>query len=328
VVVRAGQNAWADPAFPDFWRNAKAQGLPRGTYFFYDSRKDPVSQASLFFNQFKNDWPEMEIVGDYEESYGGPYGGWQNFKTFLDTLRNLGVPASQIAVYSGFYYWRDHSPQSNPTALAYFSQYKLWEAWYTTNPAVVQIPAPWTNVELVGWQYTSAGSGLAHGVETLGIDLNWWNMTPEQFDIKYGGVVPPPTGDTMIKGTVIGQVYFRGGPSNTFPNVIVNGKDGLFPGQIVLSKNKVNQWLELYKIDGILAPPNVWASSGPTGQYITVEIVPDEEPTPPPTEPPPLPPPPLPPPPASTREFVEQITMTDPDGTVWKGDAHFILTKQ
>jgi len=41
VVIRAGQNLWADRDFKLNWREAKSVGLPRGSYWFYDSRADP-----------------------------------------------------------------------------------------------------------------------------------------------------------------------------------------------------------------------------------------------------------------------------------------------
>lgn len=193
VIIRAGQNLWPDPKFPMFWQGAKAAGLPRGAYFYYDSRVHPTLQADLFYGQIKNDMPEMEVVADYEEGYGGPYGGWENLKLFLERLKSNGVPAEKIAIYTGYYYWRSNSPQSDGTALNYFRQYRLWLAWYTTNPANVSIPAPWSNDDLVFWQYTSSGDGKAYGVGSNEIDLNYFNGTAAEFDQRYRTIpIPPP----------------------------------------------------------------------------------------------------------------------------------------
>jgi hypothetical protein len=47
------------------------------------------------------------------------------------------------------------------------------------------------------------------------------------------------------------------------------------------------------------------------------------------TEPAPEPEPePTPPPAGTTREIIETKTMIDPDGAIWTGEAHFVLTKQ
>lgn len=37
VIIRAGQNLWEDRVFDVSWRNSKGK-LPRGSYWFYDSR--------------------------------------------------------------------------------------------------------------------------------------------------------------------------------------------------------------------------------------------------------------------------------------------------
>ena len=200
VIIRAGQNTWPDPKFSLFWQNAKAAGLPRGTYWYYDSRTKPEDQADLFYNQFKSDMPEMEIVADYEESYGGAYSGWRNLKRFIERLRLLGVPREKIAIYTGYYYWRSNSPQSDPLELSYFKLYRLWLAWYTTNPAYVSIPAPWVNSDLLFWQYTSTGDGPAYGVGSLGIDLNYFNGSASDFDVRYGSTTPPAEIDYPIEG--------------------------------------------------------------------------------------------------------------------------------
>src|SRR5215203_6073984 len=41
VIVRAGQNLWPDSKFAGHWRRARTSGLPRGSYWLYDSRADP-----------------------------------------------------------------------------------------------------------------------------------------------------------------------------------------------------------------------------------------------------------------------------------------------
>ena len=45
VIIRAGQNLWVDRDFKLNWVAAKAAELPRGTYWFYDSRADLKRQA-------------------------------------------------------------------------------------------------------------------------------------------------------------------------------------------------------------------------------------------------------------------------------------------
>ena len=59
VIIRAGQNLWVDSDFKNNWRRAKEAGLPRGSYWFYDSRADPRQQAELWFNLLNGDLGEL-----------------------------------------------------------------------------------------------------------------------------------------------------------------------------------------------------------------------------------------------------------------------------
>lgn len=64
VIVRAGQNQWIDPNFQDNWRNAKAAGLPRGSYWFYDSRADPRRQAELWVDTLNGELGELPFFAE------------------------------------------------------------------------------------------------------------------------------------------------------------------------------------------------------------------------------------------------------------------------
>lgn len=197
VFIRGGQNLWKDPDFDDYWRDAKAAGLKRGIYYLMDSRVSPVNQAEILWSLIKDDMPEMEIVVDYEESYGGAYGGWRNLRIFLETLMSHGIPASKILIYTGYYYWREHCPPAGPD-LDWFKRFGLWIAWYTTNPVNVSIPAPWTNDDLIFWQYTDKGNGALYGVESGNIDLDWFRGDDAEFNSRYGNVLPPELSEHTV----------------------------------------------------------------------------------------------------------------------------------
>ncbi|MEW5830335.1 MAG: glycoside hydrolase family 25 protein [Chloroflexota bacterium] len=188
VIIRAGQNTWRDNAFASHWPAARAAGLPRGSYWFFDSRSEPERQADLWTQIIAPDLGEMEHWADYEEVYGGPFGGWNMLYRFMSRMQT-NLPNIKLGLYTGYYYWLEHSP-ANPDSLAWFAQFPLWLAWYTDNPANVRIPPPWT--DLLYWQYTHTGSGPAYGVDTLGIDLNNFNGTKSQFSARYNLPAPPP----------------------------------------------------------------------------------------------------------------------------------------
>lgn len=179
VIIRAGQNVWQDNEFDISWKNAKQAGLLRGAYWFYDSRAHPKRQAELFVDVLGDDAGEMELWCDFEDTYGGQFGKQQHWYDFMEYIKDL-LPHKQLGVYTGFYYWSERISTINK----YFSQYPLWIAWY--NPAPPRIPKDWKN--WLYWQYTDNGDGTLYGVESLNIDLNYFNGSEEDFYNRYGQV--------------------------------------------------------------------------------------------------------------------------------------------
>lgn len=105
VIIRAGQNRWIDPDFATNWKEAKKAGIPRGSYWFYDSRVEPQEQARLWRDALGDDRGELPLCADFEESYGGPHAGWEKWYAFLEYLKDL-MPDKEIIIYTGYYYWR------------------------------------------------------------------------------------------------------------------------------------------------------------------------------------------------------------------------------
>jgi len=263
VIVRAGQNAWVDPDFAYNWANAKAAGLPRGSYWFYDSRYPPLAQAELFAGLFATDKPELELWLDLEEAYGGSYAGWKNWKIFLTRLHEL-LPSVKIGIYTGYYYFTGKIPASE---YPFFSAFGLWIAWYTSNPANVSIPVPWTNC--LYWQWGTPSWGLAWGCESIEIDMNKFNGTAAEFSARYGiggGTDPMPT-DKYYLVTVdalnVRDALTGGNPIFTIQlNDVVHSVENGTDGNIV--RHKIDK---LYKA-GVLTPFDV---TSPTGQYWAAE---------------------------------------------------------
>lgn len=191
VIIRVGQGNWTDEDYADYWQAAR-NVLPRGLYWFYDSRYNPLLQAGQVAALIeKHGAPEMELWADYEENYGGSYKGWRHFAVFLAELQRL-LPKVRIGIYTGYYYWLDHSPNpiTQKASFQWFAQFPLWLAWYTSNPAIVKIPKPWSS--LLYWQKTDKGDGPLYGVESKNIDLSRFNGTRADFDTRYTMPVPTP----------------------------------------------------------------------------------------------------------------------------------------
>ncbi len=189
VIIRAGQNLWVDSDFQTNWKEAKKAGLPRGSYWFYDSRADPKRQAELWAEQLAGDLGELPLFADFEETYNGPYKGWRKWYDFLERLKQL-VGDKEIAIYTAYYYWRDNAPNATTEAasLEYFHQYPLWIANYGV--AKPSVPKPWGENEWTFWQFTETGDGKLYGVESKGIDLNYFNGDRAAFLARFKLTAP------------------------------------------------------------------------------------------------------------------------------------------
>jgi GH25 family lysozyme M1 (1,4-beta-N-acetylmuramidase) len=184
VIIKCGQAYYPDPKFGTYWLAARAAGLPRGSYWFYDSRETPQKQAQLWADLIRSDPGEVMHFADFEEYYGGSYAGWQNFKVFLAEFQRLsGLPDSKIGIYTGYYYWIGKVPASE---MPWFSKFRLWLASY--NPASnVLIPQPWSNATTVLWQYTDHGDGVYFGCASAELDLNYYvNGDLAHFESAFG----------------------------------------------------------------------------------------------------------------------------------------------
>ena len=261
VIIRAGQNTWVDSDFKVNWREAKLAGLPRGSYWFYDSRTEPKTQAELWVAQFGGDFGELPLFADFEEDYQGPYKGWKNWYTFLERLKQL-IGTKEICIYTAYYYWRDNAPNSTTQAanLNYFKQYPLWIANYgATEP---MIPLPWKNGEWLFWQYTETGDGALFGVESKGIDLNYFNGDVEAFRARFNltdSPIPDPDPEpipdddtpTGIKYLVTAEpsLKVREGPGTSYDAIGL-----LYPNEVVEEINAVSDrtWLKVRKADNTL----------------------------------------------------------------------------
>ncbi len=268
VIIRAGQNIWVDSDFKINWREAKLAGLPRGSYWFYDSRIDPKQQAELWAQQFAGDFGELPLFADFEESYMGAYKGWKNWYTFLERLKQL-VNGKEIAIYTAYYYWRDNAPNAATQAanLEYFHQYPLWIANYGTAEPLA--PKPWAKSEWLFWQYTETGDGKLFGVESKGIDLNYFNgdlaALRARFNLTDTPPPPPPDPDpipdedtptgVMYRVTASPSLKVREGPGGAYNSIGL-----LYTNEKVeeINANADRSWLKTRKADGSLIG---WSSS-------------------------------------------------------------------
>lgn len=200
LIIRAGQNKWADTQFRRNWLQARIHNILRGSYWFYDDRVSPGEQAKIWADLLRDDPPEMEIWCDWENSYGGQFGGLRNVVAFMERVEEL-LPGIDIGLYTGYWWFREHSNVvTNASQYNYLKRKKLFLAWYTLIASQVLIPAPWSEIFL--WQFGTPAVGREYGVETEELDMSYINMTEVEFKLKYTGVVvPPPVGEEPMPTT-------------------------------------------------------------------------------------------------------------------------------
>jgi GH25 family lysozyme M1 (1,4-beta-N-acetylmuramidase)/SH3-like domain-containing protein len=206
VIIRAGQNLWQDPDFHENWSGSKLAGIPRGTYWFYDNRVEPVKQAEMWFQTLGGDLGELPLFADIEHQVAGQYFGWRQWYAFLERLRTL-VGDKEIGIYSSPNYWRENAPNSSSQAseLEYFHRYPLWIAHYGVDEP--RIPEPWDGDEWLFWQFTSVGDGKAFGAESKGIDLNYFNGEESLFRRRFG--LPEPDPEVILPGKYLVELTVR-----------------------------------------------------------------------------------------------------------------------
>ena len=272
VIIRAGQHLYADSDFKDNWRRAKEAGLPRGSYWFYDSRADPKQQAELWVSLLEGDMGELPLFADIEENYKGEFSGWRHWKDFLDRLKSL-AGSKEIGIYTAYYYWLDNAPITQAGELEYFHRYPLWIANYGVEQPLV--PKPWVAGEWLFWQFTAMGDGLAYGVESLDIDLDYFNGDAQAFASRFNVPVPdedPPLPDPTGKKYVVnaGALYVREGPGTNYRSVGHLVRNDIVE---VLAANTDGSWMQVRRIsDGLTG----WCSSA----YL-VRVSPPDNPPPP-----------------------------------------------
>lgn len=210
VIIRAGQNEWIDAQFLRNWAEAKKRNMYRGVYWFYDGRKSPGFQADLFASLIRNDPPEMEIIFDWERSYGGAWEGLQNVVTMMQRVEYL-LNTTFTMLYTGYYWFTANSnPITHNTQYQFLKNRDLHLAWYTNNATLVKIPAPWTKLLL--WQFGTPSVGAQYGVQTTEIDMNYFNGTEQEFYQQYDNT-PPPGGTMITYGRMKAFTHIRNAPA-------------------------------------------------------------------------------------------------------------------
>jgi len=167
VIFKATQGRYYnDSVFKNLW--GQAAGLIRGAYHYLDWTADADRQAEHFCNQIAGVHLDFPPIVDFEHrsTTVTQRTATSELWTFVKYVEDK--TGRKPMIYTGPDYWKLYG-----STASVWTQYPLWIANYgVTSPS---IPAPWTKYSL--WQFTGVGEGLAYGVSSKGIDINYYPGT-------------------------------------------------------------------------------------------------------------------------------------------------------
>lgn len=172
-IIKATQNA-KNPKFDRNWAESKRIGLTRGAYHLIDLDKEPEPQLFMYLSVVTFEEGDLPPVLDVEtskiEEVGDPELAYQRILWWLMEAERLTgtVPILYI------------SPRGldkldgNTEGL---DRFHLWAVdREDPEPGLTQQPAPHPPFETwLMWQWSSDGPGKDYGMESEGLDMNYYN---------------------------------------------------------------------------------------------------------------------------------------------------------
>lgn len=172
AIVRISDGGYHDRNFAANWEGARAAGLIRGAYQFFEPDQDPVAQADIVIAAVGTLGPnDLPVTCDVEAPGPGVDPGEYTRRLHVWVDRVTAGTGRAPIIYTGRYYWDPFVASSDFTSLP------LWHAQYTS-ASCPNINDRWS--DWVFWQYTSTGSvaGIAGNV-----DRNRFNGTIEELRV-------------------------------------------------------------------------------------------------------------------------------------------------
>ncbi len=149
---------YTDPMFATNWSGAKAAGLLRGAYHFFEANDDPQQQAENFLKAVTLEAGDLPPVLDVESSSTSSQVSTATVIEYIGAWLQTVEQATGLTpiLYTNSGYW-------NSLATQEFSSYPLWVAEYgVTTPT---LPLGWTSWAF--WQFSQSGqiAGISTSVD-------------------------------------------------------------------------------------------------------------------------------------------------------------------
>ncbi len=150
AIVRIGDGYYRDSRFRENWDGARAAGLVRGAYQFFEPAEDPIAQADIVIAAVGRLGPgDLPVTIDVEAPSPGVSAATYTARIHQWVDRVTAGTGRQPIIYTGRYYWDPFVASSD------FRGLPLWHAQYTS-ASCPNINDRWSHWTF--WQYTSSGS--------------------------------------------------------------------------------------------------------------------------------------------------------------------------
>jgi GH25 family lysozyme M1 (1,4-beta-N-acetylmuramidase) len=227
VIMRLGYGTqWKDPNCDIFYRDARAQDMPVGVYWFCNIGQDANLTATSFAEEIATHNPQLDIVLDAEYTVLEPT-GTLNWLKAVDT-KLTALTGKKAMIYTSAGFWNAKVARSS-----YWSGRMLWVANWTARDTPT-MPLDW--YAWSHWQWSADGNqkGAEYGSSNgdPDMDLDRFNGTCVQFNAKYGTHIipisgsipppPPPPPGTVPEMVIVntGDANLRHAPNPSDPNNI------------------------------------------------------------------------------------------------------------
>jgi lysozyme len=169
AFIKGSQSTYTDRDFVYNWNEAKNAGIIRGAYHFYDYQISPSKQADYVINLLKNDPGELPPVMDLERHLSWPL---PSGSALLNATQIYLTALNQAFGRKPLFYTNPNMIYNIIRSVPdWLTSYPLWIAhYYVSYPTMI---SPWKNWTF--WQWTPKGDGLAFGMESKELDMNWFN---------------------------------------------------------------------------------------------------------------------------------------------------------
>lgn len=204
VFVKATQGTTGvDDKFAAHWAGAKAVGMWRGAYHFYQPTVNAVEQAKKFMSRLGNDPGELPPVLDVEIAGVGPAALRDGCLAWLNEVEQQ--MGRRPIVYTRASFWNIYLRDIKTTRYPdWTANYPLWTAHYNTTVEQPMLPKGWNAWTF--WQFTESGAIDGYKGKT---DQNWYNGTVEDLQawVEAGPAQPlAPVPDVPVSFSVEDEV--------------------------------------------------------------------------------------------------------------------------